>query len=304
MLVYDLFITIEDEVEYVWKKPINVVSVIFILNRYILPGVLVVDIYGESFPYTLMAPFFDTVLVPTDKVSTHSDEFCKGWILLRAYLVVMGFVSMHAMVCIRINAMYNGCGLVRVLLWVGGLLYTCSTSTIMTVGYANVLNKLSAKMPNGACVPGIPPYLWVAWVPTIVFETITFLLTMHFILFRLSKDSLYHTFLCLEGTIYFFIVIAAALFSLITWKRAATTSLVGLSRPFSSCMVTMAGNRLVLSLRKLVSQEKHGYVETKSQGPVFSNFEFAIYNQTTSMRSAYDTEDNHMTQSGSDDYRG
>ncbi|KAG8794719.1 hypothetical protein FRC12_022234 [Ceratobasidium sp. 428] len=46
VLLYDHLLTFGDEVQLVWSQPTSVVSVIFLVNRYLAPAVLAVDIYG------------------------------------------------------------------------------------------------------------------------------------------------------------------------------------------------------------------------------------------------------------------
>ncbi|KAG8681563.1 hypothetical protein FRC08_015552, partial [Ceratobasidium sp. 394] len=48
VLVYDHILTFPDEVQLVWKQNWSVVSTLFVLNRYITPLVLVVDIYDKG----------------------------------------------------------------------------------------------------------------------------------------------------------------------------------------------------------------------------------------------------------------
>lgn len=47
VLVYDHFLTISEEVEYIWKRPKNVISWIFFFNRYFTPIVLGIDGYDK-----------------------------------------------------------------------------------------------------------------------------------------------------------------------------------------------------------------------------------------------------------------
>ena len=48
ILIYDHFLTLPEEIEYVWKRPKkNFISVIFLLNRYIVPLVLTIDVYDK-----------------------------------------------------------------------------------------------------------------------------------------------------------------------------------------------------------------------------------------------------------------
>lgn len=48
ILIYDHLITFSEEVQFVWKRPKNLVSWIFLTNRYLTPTVLVLDLYDKA----------------------------------------------------------------------------------------------------------------------------------------------------------------------------------------------------------------------------------------------------------------
>jgi len=123
MLIYDHLITIDNEVNLIWRKPKSVVTAIFLLNRYIPPCILIVDTYDK--------------LSPTG----HSAMFCKAWILLQSYLTIICYVSIHAVVAIRVNAIHNGQRLVRKILWTGGIFYALSTFVFMTAMYWEIIGS-------------------------------------------------------------------------------------------------------------------------------------------------------------------
>ncbi|KAG9105595.1 hypothetical protein FRC07_009159 [Ceratobasidium sp. 392] len=48
ILIYDHILTFPDEVRFIWKQKWSIVSTIFVLNRYITPLVLAVDVYDKG----------------------------------------------------------------------------------------------------------------------------------------------------------------------------------------------------------------------------------------------------------------
>ncbi|KAG9114245.1 hypothetical protein FRC07_007674 [Ceratobasidium sp. 392] len=55
VLIYDHILTFPDEVRFIWKQKWSIVSTIFVLNRYITPLVLAVDVRPPSIPpYTAL----------------------------------------------------------------------------------------------------------------------------------------------------------------------------------------------------------------------------------------------------------
>ncbi|QRV78145.1 hypothetical protein RhiJN_06160 [Ceratobasidium sp. AG-Ba] len=79
ILVYDHLLTFGDEVELIWSQPASVVSVIFVVNRYLAPVVLAIDIYDKG------------------GLTRHvSRTFCRNWVMVEGYLNL----SLLAAVCI------------------------------------------------------------------------------------------------------------------------------------------------------------------------------------------------------------
>ncbi|KAG9007562.1 hypothetical protein FRB93_007598 [Tulasnella sp. JGI-2019a] len=48
ILIHDHLITLLDEVELVWRSPLSKVSVLFLINRYAVPVIMVVDLYEKG----------------------------------------------------------------------------------------------------------------------------------------------------------------------------------------------------------------------------------------------------------------
>lgn len=46
-MIYDHFLTLVEEVEFIWRRPKNLISWIFLGNRYMTPVVLAIDIYDK-----------------------------------------------------------------------------------------------------------------------------------------------------------------------------------------------------------------------------------------------------------------
>lgn len=47
VLLYDHLLTLDDEIQYVWKTKTTVPKVLFLLNRYFVPIVMIVNMYGS-----------------------------------------------------------------------------------------------------------------------------------------------------------------------------------------------------------------------------------------------------------------
>ncbi|GJE92490.1 hypothetical protein PsYK624_086440 [Phanerochaete sordida] len=229
-LVYDHLLTLDQEIDLIWRGRPGFVSLIFLVNRYLVPCILIVDVYEQS------------------GVTPSSKLFCQVWTVLQSYLTLASFMLIHAIVAIRVFALHNGRSWVRRFLWVSGTIYLLTTTVVITLGSVEVVSTLQPY--HGACVGTMPWYLWFSWLPTVIFESILFMLT---ILALLNQEdcrsfSKLTRILYLDGLVYFAAVTICSTFSLMVWAFAPVT-LNGLARYFSLAVVNVVSSRMVLNLK-------------------------------------------------------
>ncbi|KAI0916218.1 hypothetical protein AcV5_003217 [Taiwanofungus camphoratus] len=184
-LIYDHILTFGDEVNYIWNNRMGLVSIIFLLNRYIVPLVLVVDIY-ESIG-----------------LAAKTTLFCKVWTVVQSYLTIASFMSIHAIVAWRVYALHGGQTWIGRFLWIAAVVYVSSSTVIITVALVPIISHLQPEYHE--CVGSIPPYLWAAWLPSVIFETLLFALTIVAMLRQEQRRSFSTLSLLLyrDGMLYF-----------------------------------------------------------------------------------------------------
>lgn len=47
ILLWDHLLTFEDEIKYIWKRPVELTKAVFLFNRYFVEGVVCLSAYGE-----------------------------------------------------------------------------------------------------------------------------------------------------------------------------------------------------------------------------------------------------------------
>ncbi|KAG8717796.1 hypothetical protein FRC08_006629 [Ceratobasidium sp. 394] len=78
VLLYDHLLTLDDEIELIWSRPGNAVSVIFLANRYMTPLVLAVDVYDKG------------------GLARHlTIPYCRTWFIMEGYLNFLLLASVH-----------------------------------------------------------------------------------------------------------------------------------------------------------------------------------------------------------------
>ncbi|TCD67613.1 hypothetical protein EIP91_012178 [Steccherinum ochraceum] len=277
-LVYDHLLTFADEIDYIWRARAGLVSLLFLLNRYLVPLVLAVDIY-------------ELFALPDGAAA-----FCKAWTAAQSLFTVASFLSIHTIVALRVHALYNGTRWIKFFLWIVGVLYATSSITIIVVAGVQLIPHI--EPPHHGCVGAIPTYLWTAWLPSVIFESILFGLTVNVMIIQDRRRSFNTLTLILyrDGMLYFVAVASCSLFSLLVWAFADPT-LLGLARYFALALVNLASSRLVLNLKSYAghkddSSRQWGFSAPASpvDAPPQPGMEFVSTASNSSSRSEFDLE--------------
>ncbi|QRV98048.1 transmembrane protein [Ceratobasidium sp. AG-Ba] len=233
VLLYDHILTFPEEVEYVWKQKWSAVSTMFVLNRYITPFILAVDLYDKGGLSNYL-----------------SQSFCVNWYYAETVWNLLCFGFVHAIVALRVGAIWGRPGWLSITLSVLFTIYFVSTAVIAYTLQIKVADTVEYNPFFRVCLVIISPYLWTCWIPSLIFETILFVLTV--IKAREHSKANFDTpilhILYRDGVVYFAIICCCCLFNMVIWITAPL-SLVALSKYFTLAIVPAMGARLVLSLR-------------------------------------------------------
>ncbi|CAE6487466.1 unnamed protein product [Rhizoctonia solani] len=122
LLVYDHFLTFSEEVRLVWSRPTNIVSILFLINRYTTPLILAVDVYDKG--------------GLTEQLNT---QFCKVWFVAEGYMNFLLLAVIHLLMVVRVNALYGKHQKITYLLYTAYALYFTTTFAIITPGMFQAL---------------------------------------------------------------------------------------------------------------------------------------------------------------------
>ncbi|KAG9123705.1 hypothetical protein FRC07_014220 [Ceratobasidium sp. 392] len=229
LLIYDHMLTFSGEVELVWKADKRNV------NRYLVPVVLGIDLYDKG-----------------GLASRLTKTFCQRWFVIEGYINVLSFAAVHALVAMRVNAVWGRRKWVAMLLWASGSMYLVGTLAIISPGLFQVLDQVEPNPILNVCFGTITSYFWTVWIPPITFEVVIFTLTVikavehrH----RNVKTPVAYT-LYRDGFLYFIVISLCSIFPLIVWLAGPPT-LVAMPKYFTMAVVNVMGFRLVLNLRGL-----------------------------------------------------
>lgn len=234
VLLYDQLLTFGDEVELIWPRLGNPVSIIFIVNRYLTPLILAVDVYDKG------------------GLTKHLDErFCHIWFIMEGYLNFMLLAAVHALMTMRVNVLWGNKRKMRCFLIAAYTLYFTVTFAILTPGMFQAVGGIKPEeILLHSCWGKIVGYFWLIWVPALVLECIIFTLTA----IRAWQDSttdlqppIMRT-LYRDGFQYFIVIMLCTSFPLVVWSAAPPT-LAALPKYVTMGIVNVMAFRLVLNLR-------------------------------------------------------
>ncbi|QRV98046.1 dephospho-CoA kinase [Ceratobasidium sp. AG-Ba] len=233
ILVYDHILTFPEEVELIWKQNWSVVSTLFVLNRYITPLVLVVDVVDKG-GLTSFLP----------------RSFCVNWYFAEAAWNLVAFGMIHALVALRVRAIWGRPRWLTITLVILFVVYFVATAVIAFKFQADYADTVQYNKIFGICFARVSPYIWTCWLPALVFEFFVFILTVikAFEHSRHKVNTPVVFVLYRDGIMYFVIICCCSMFNMLVWLLAPPT-LVALSKYFVLCVVPTMGARLVLNLR-------------------------------------------------------
>ncbi|CAE6354585.1 unnamed protein product [Rhizoctonia solani] len=223
----------------------------FLLNRYITPIVLAIDLYDKG------------------GIATYSSHtFCITWYFAEAMWYIVSFGITHVLVAMRVMAIWGRPRWIVFLLSSLWLAYFCSTLGILLASLITKAHTVHFEPLLRVCYLNIAPFLWSCWIPPLLLEIVLFTLSCIQAL-RAGKFTprtpIIHV-LFRDGALHFVVILACSIFNMITWLVAPPT-LVALAKYFSLAMANVMISRLVLNLRSCQAESRsHHFVATPGGG--------------------------------------
>ncbi|KAF9051462.1 hypothetical protein BJ165DRAFT_1524400 [Panaeolus papilionaceus] len=237
MLIYDHLITMDQEVERVWKQKISGASILFFLNR-----------YGNALALIVLIESFNDPSWPK--------EVCDRYVLFEGAQTIVLVAICELIMILRVFALYGRS--ISVLCFL--MVLWCAQVVLSVIG---IHTGWAVPFPPnvhglGACIlDGTSPLFLCLWVAPLTTDTCIFLLTVwrtrSYIFSRTRSTPIIQIFLR-DGTIYFFIIFSANFLNFLIYV-IAPPDLKAVGACFSQLITSVMVSRLVLNLRS-VSTEK------------------------------------------------
>ncbi|KAG8880788.1 hypothetical protein FRB97_000453 [Tulasnella sp. 331] len=166
---------------------------------------------------------------------------------------VLSFAVTHALVALRVRALWGNRKWINALIIAMGTIYFTSTMVIDNVVDSQVISTLFWNPSLNLCFGPAPRWTFWAFVPALAFESMLFLLTLGKAIQDRRRDLSFSGVagvLIRDGILYFLVISSCSVFNIVVWS-SLRPSLVALAKYFTFSFVNVMASRLVLNLRAL-----------------------------------------------------
>lgn len=245
VIFFDYFLTLEDEVEYIWNAPWTPGKTLFIINRY----------------YTLLSAVFNNYGLLSPYIN---DTFCLHWIRWQGYTGLISAMLAQMILQMRLYALY--CMDRRIIICVTLFFIACSAASaaVMTDILAHV-SVSSEFIPSFKfCTPhGINNHLYAFWIPILCSESLLCFMALYRGFTTLKEEGDLprgDIFLQLAGrrlvrmliqdSVLYFLATFATYFTNLIMFIAAPITLIEIPIGFSVSIASVLASRLILHIRQ------------------------------------------------------
>ncbi|KAN0093155.1 hypothetical protein V8E55_003939 [Tylopilus felleus] len=237
LLVWDYFLTLDDEMTYIWASRPSIVKYLFIGNRYI-------NLFTQPFSLAQLAGTF-----PLDSTAA-----CLAFSWAFALSKQWSSTSVHLLVLLRVWVLYERTLGITIALLVAFILYL-GASIAMIVYILSGMHYDLTMYGFNACWTGLPPLSWLSWIVGCMLEACLFALTV-FTLWRHfpSKSSrIPHLVrgLYIHAVIFLLANILQNVLNIVAWTAWVDSPLFDVADPIGIVLVNITGQRLAIDLRRL-----------------------------------------------------
>ncbi|KAH7881573.1 uncharacterized protein C8R40DRAFT_52862 [Lentinula edodes] len=241
LLLYDYLLTLDDEIEFIWRKSWSIGKVLFIISRYYS---LIVTIAVNNYA------FFGGL---SGSVSFQFSHW-QGWSGLITCMIVETILQM------RLYALYFLDKRILSLMIVSFIVSSASTAAVWVI---LTRGNFSTQLEFPFCLIKMPDYCYAIWIPRLAFGTLLCILAL-IRGFQLAKDesSVFESSTLPSGRILMKVLIRDCIGSylvlftvyltfLTIWLK--NTNLIETCFSLSVAFESIVGTRTILSIRKVTT---------------------------------------------------
>jgi len=274
-VAYDHALTFGREIEYIWRRSLSIVTVLYLLTRYLGDAVVIIGAY----------------LCITDDASPN---LCFRLFQVRAWGTLVYSWLTQCIMQLRIYAMYGRSRRVLVLLLAAFLSEVLAIVVIIwrTIGPTSKLVVSDEPYPGKhlCSFSGINKNFTYLFIPVLCFEVLLFILAIRFSLGNMRNTKNGHSasglrvdsfmsILVRDSILYFFINLALCVVIMGLWRNI-TAMRANITIPFVMLVEIVVGTRMVINFKEHCNTRRLSS-EPYMFGGVAESIRFAAVNRDT-----------------------
>jgi hypothetical protein len=163
VFIYDLLLTLGDEIQYIWRRPVTNIKVLYLILRY---GVAIAQVV-----------YFQAISGLTLHV-THS--FCVGSLIVLAVVGSMSLILANYIMLIRVYALWDHRKWMLQTLYVGYSISVCSTIAFVATSIVQLAPHVihDSYLFHMCLITTRTPYWIGIWLSQALFDVFLFVLTI------------------------------------------------------------------------------------------------------------------------------
>ncbi|KAJ8085577.1 hypothetical protein PM082_004395 [Marasmius tenuissimus] len=238
ILVYDLVLTLDLEIEYIWAKKWSLVTVIYLLQRYLpLFDIAGVVLYREF----------------KDDMSLHD---CVTSFRIAAWCIPAGIVLSEVLLAVRLWAVWGRKSSVAIGIFV--FLLGCWTPCFVLVNrFIDSIQFATPPVPHfrGCFISGGSHSLYLSWVLMVVYDagTLIMIVIPGISAFRIGGKSDLYKAVYRDGIIYYIFIFFVSLINIIAISTLPS-DLVHMLSCLERVLHSVLTSRAILQIRRVTSE--------------------------------------------------
>ncbi|KAJ7464224.1 hypothetical protein B0H11DRAFT_2051727, partial [Mycena galericulata] len=275
LLVYELFTSLDDEVERIWSLKWRLPKLLFMLNRYVIRAMLVGLWIIADYPGT-------------------SPEFCRIYAYWQMIPLRLAILAAQALVAIRVWAIYNNS---RRMFWILSTLYALEVFAVAACVFIATMDTqgIAQPVPLSCDLNSISGYLLkryasATWIAPVCFEFVMVLITLAKLFPRWKWDqgkgllgsggNVTVDVLARDSLIYFGFIFTFTLTNSIIYELSFSEHYRSILLGPTSAVSCIAVSRMMINMRSIPSLPHKGPTSTLG-AYAQTDLDFAQYDTNT-----------------------
>ncbi|KIM59726.1 hypothetical protein SCLCIDRAFT_1217507 [Scleroderma citrinum Foug A] len=235
LLWYDYFLTIADEVEYIWNSPWTTIKVAYLLNR-----------YGILFGQTIVG------INATGLLAWAWEHICEVYLVFIGIYQLLALESAHSLVLLRTWVIWGGHGHVLKSIVVG---YVAVFVSVLAGVSSHQKEALDIELVGGICRRPVPDYVWFIYFASLVLNTLVYCMAMYSLqAYRGPSHNswpLLIRVLVRDLSVFYFVSVFHDVMYIITWTVCRDSSKAFMPIGIALPVLAICGQRVVIDLRRV-----------------------------------------------------